>query len=77
MLLKSFAYDSAVSVVVFDSLDLSNPPQSFEGFIVKLVNVRHVGVGYHHIGQRLHITKSVSKPVVRLDMEKARVQERG
>ena len=63
MLLEGIADDGAVPVVILYSLNLRYPTQDLEGFVIELVNVRHMRVCDHYKRQGLHIAQAVSKPV--------------
>ena len=65
MLTQGFSNTGTVSIIIFDSLDLTDPSESIKGLIVKLVNMGHVRIGNNYIRQCLHVTKSVGNSAIR------------
>lgn len=63
VLSQRIADDLAIALIVLDSLDLSDPAESLKSLVVELVDVGHVRIRDHDIGQRLHITETVRNPV--------------
>lgn len=40
----------AVSVIIVDSLDFPHSPEGLEGFVIELIDVRHVRISDHDVG---------------------------
>lgn len=55
VLLKVFADDRAVPIIVFRSLDLGHSSQCLKGLIVELVDVGHVRIRDNNERQCLHV----------------------
>lgn len=59
VLLERGLDDGAEAIVVFDGFELGNGAECFEGFVVELVHVREVLVGYDYVWELLHVADAV------------------
>ena len=59
MLLERLSDDSTQSLIVLDRSHLAHTSEPVERRVVEVVDVRHVRVGDHDVGQRLHVAESM------------------
>ena len=66
MLSQRIADDLAITLVILHIFDLSDSTKGLKSFVVQLVDVGHVRIRDDDIGQRLHVTETMGKPVIHM-----------